>query len=269
MYLFCIKYVKDIYNIPQTYIIYHWSPITFNMLDTKCGKSTRTHIGTYENHWNHWYHCHWFAYWYPKASGFRMSLASSSEQNVCKCVAALVLRSWLCFQRIPEAFWITVSLWWWWGVETLEMCAGSWSNVWTTETWMRFRFGANRSVWSPVRFGSQNGSPCHKFEHASIRGPNKGTIYDRYKGPTKGDRKRSKLSLMVSCFSMPLACRTVSGTCHPQRLGIIVDLYLAVLIAEKVTICLIDRWKCHNLGFWIVSGQHPMVASIQILITKV
>ena len=70
-------------------------------------------------------------------------------------------------------------------------------------------------------------------------------------------------------FSVPLACQTVRGTCHPQRLGIIVDLYLAVLIAEKVTICLIDRWKCHNLGFWIVSGQHPMVASIQILITKV
>ena len=66
---------------------------------------------------------------------------------------------------------------------------------------------------------------------------------------------------------MPLTCGTVRGTCHPQRLGIIVDLYLAVLIAEKVHNWF-DRtmempqldgtsWRNMEDGFWMVSGQHP------------
>lgn len=78
---------------------------------------------------------------------------------------------------------------------------------------------------------------------------------------------------------MPLTCGTVRGTCHPQRLGIIVDLYLAVLIAEKVhnwfdrtmEMPQLDKasWRKMEDGFWMVVGRHPIVASIQSLITKV
>ena len=51
------------------------------------------------------------------------------------------------------------------GVKTLEMRAGTWANVRTTEIWMSFRFGVDRSVWSPSLCASRNGSPCHKSFH--------------------------------------------------------------------------------------------------------
>ena len=65
-----------------------------------------------------------------------------------------------------------------------------------------------------------------------------------------------------------------------------IEVHKNVLIAEKVTICLIERWRLPQLdetswrnmedgwgwsldGFWMFSGQHPIVASIQILVTQI
>ena len=89
--------------------------------------------------------------------------------------------------------------------------------------------------------------------------------------------------MIADCFSVFCCASYVpNGSRHlpsTQRLGIIVDLYLAVLIAEKVhdwfdrtmEMPQLDKtsWRKMEDGFWMVVGQHPIVASIQSLITKV
>ena len=52
--------------------------------------------------------------------------------------------------------------------------SGPWTNVRTNETWMSFRFGVNRNVWSPVFL--QGGMEVHAT-NAFIRDLNKGTIH--------------------------------------------------------------------------------------------
>ena len=58
-----------------------------------------------------------------------------------------------------------------------------------------------------------------------------------YWGPTKSDRTPNGSLMVFRSFAVPPMSRS---TCHPQRLGIVVDLYLAVLIAEKVAMFLIE-----------------------------
>ena len=99
---------------------------------------------------------------------------AARNRMMCKCRATLASQNLQCLQRIPEAFQTTVSLWWRWGVKTLEMRVGPWTNVRTNETWMSFRFGVNRNVWSPVFL--QGGMEVHAT-NAFIRDRNKGTIH--------------------------------------------------------------------------------------------
>ena len=115
-------------------------------------------------------------------------------------------------------------------------------------------------MWGPLKYGwasglvliavfeapvfVQAGMEVHAT-NAFIRDLNKGTIHVQTRDQLK------VIKLIASChwffFAVPLECWTVRGTCLPQRLGIVVDLYLAVMIVEKVTMFSIERWRCHSL----------------------